>query len=71
MTKKPIILAITGASGSIYAIRLLEVLLAAGYDVHLTISSAGRLVLEQELDVSVDLDNFQSNSLLLGWRRFR
>ena len=56
MTKKPIILAITGASGAIYAVRLLEVLLAAGYDVHLTISAAGRLVLEQELDVSVDLD---------------
>ena len=66
MTKKPIILAITGASGAIYAIRLLEVLLAAGYDVHLTISASGRLVLEQELDVSVDLDNFQSDSLLLG-----
>ena len=47
MTKKPIILAITGASGAIYAVRLLEVLLAAGYDVHLTISAAGRLVLEQ------------------------
>ena len=40
--------------------------MAAGYDVHLTISAAGRLVLEQELDVSVDLDNFQSDSLLLG-----
>ncbi len=66
MTKKPIILAITGASGAIYAVRLLEVLLAAGYDVHLTISAAGRLVLEQELDVSVDLDDFQPNSLMLG-----
>ena len=59
MNKKPIILAMTGASGSIYAVRLLEVLLAAGYDVHLTISSAGRLVIEQELDVSVDLETKQ------------
>lgn len=66
MNKKPIILAMTGASGSIYALRLLEVLVAAGYDVHLTISSAGRLVIEQELDISVDLDNFQADDLLLG-----
>ena len=49
--KKPLIVAITGASGSVYAVRLLEVLIAAGYDVHLTISSAGRLVIEQELDI--------------------
>ena len=64
--KKPLIVAITGASGSIYAVRLLEVLIAAGYDVHLTISSAGRLVIEQELDISLDLDNFQQSNLLLG-----
>lgn len=63
---KPIIVAITGASGSIYAVRLLEVLLAAGYDVHLTISESGRLVIEQELDINLDLDNFQQSSLLLG-----
>jgi 4-hydroxy-3-polyprenylbenzoate decarboxylase len=64
--KKPLIVAITGASGSVYAVRLLEVLIAAGYDVHLTISSAGRLVIEQELDISLDLENFQQSKLLLG-----
>lgn len=64
--KKPLIVAITGASGSIYAVRLLEVLIAAGYDVHLTISSAGRLVIEQELDISLDLEDFQQSNLLLG-----
>ncbi len=63
---KPIIVAITGASGSIYAVRLLEVLLAAGYDVHLTISESGRLVIEQELDINLDLDNFHQSILLLG-----
>ena len=63
---KPIIVAITGASGSIYAVRLLEVLLAAGYDVHLTISESGRLVIEQELDINLDLDNFHQSNLLLG-----
>ena len=64
--KPTVVLAITGASGAIYAERLLEVLIAAGWDVHLTISPAGRLVLKQELDVSVDLDDFQISSLLLS-----
>ena len=64
--KKPIIMAMTGASGAIYTVRLLEVLIAAGYDVHLTISPAGKLVIEQELDISIDLDDFQESSLLLG-----
>ena len=35
-------LAITGASGAIYAVRLLEVLLAAGQQVHLSISPSAR-----------------------------
>ena len=64
--KKTLVLGMTGASGSIYAVRLLEVLIAAGYDVHLTISPAARLVLKEELDLTIDLDNFQSRSLLLG-----
>ena len=38
-----LVVAITGASGSIYGVRLLEVLLAAGRRVHLVISPAGRL----------------------------
>lgn len=59
-----IVLAITGASGSIYAVRLLEVLLAAGRTVHLTISPAGREVFERELDLSIDLDDFQLEQLL-------
>ena len=40
--KRNIVVAITGASGVTYAMRLLEVLLAAGCDVHLTISAAAR-----------------------------
>jgi flavin prenyltransferase len=56
--KRNIVLAITGASGAPYAVRLLEVLLAAGCDVHLTISAAAQAVLRHELDLTVDLDNF-------------
>lgn len=63
---QPFVLAITGASGSIYAVRLLEVLLAAGKTVHLTISPAAAEVLDHELGLKVDLDNFHLEHLLLS-----
>ena len=63
--KQNIVVAITGASGATYALRLLEVLSAAGCDVHLTISAAAQTVLKQELDLSVDLDDFKPNSLMI------
>ena len=63
--KRTIVVAITGASGVAYSVRLLEVLLAAGCDVHLTISAAGQVVLKQELGLSVDLDNFSPAMLML------
>lgn len=53
-----IVLAITGASGAVYGVRLLQVLRAAGCEVHLSISSAGKIILEHELDLAVDLDDF-------------
>ena len=59
----PIILGITGASGAIYALRLLEVLRAAGRDVHFSISPSGRDVIRQELTLDLDLDHFEANSL--------
>jgi len=55
--KRTIVVAITGASGATYAVRLLEVLAAAGCDIHLTISAAAQAVLKQELDMTVDLDS--------------
>jgi len=61
----PIILGITGASGAIYAVRLLDVLLAAGRDVHLSISTSGRDVLQHELDLDVDLNRFDPRQLKL------
>ena len=48
-----IIVAITGASGAIYGIRLLEVLRSAGVKTHLVISKAGALALGYETDMSV------------------
>jgi flavin prenyltransferase len=63
--KRNIVVAITGASGVTYSLRLLEVLLAAGCDVHLTISTAAQTVLKQELDLAVDLDHFNPAVLML------
>ncbi|GLQ01111.1 flavin prenyltransferase UbiX [Methylophaga thalassica] len=50
LDQQQIALAITGASGAPYAKRLLEVLLQQGLTVHLMISTAGRIVLADELD---------------------
>jgi len=44
-----ITLAITGASGSAYALRLLECLVAANYQVYVLCSSAARVVFDTEL----------------------
>jgi len=63
--KRNIVVAITGASGVAYGVRLLEVLMAAACDVHLTISAAAPAVLKQELDLSVDLDHFTPAMLML------
>ncbi|MEN6451660.1 MAG: flavin prenyltransferase UbiX [Thermoguttaceae bacterium] len=63
--KRNIVVAITGASGATYAMRLLEVLLASGCDVDLTISPAGQSILKQELDLTVDLANVTPVMLML------
>ena len=60
----PICVGITGASGAVYAVRLLEVLCAAGREVHLSISPAGRDIIRHELDREIDLDDFQPATLL-------
>ncbi|MGO4369533.1 UbiX family flavin prenyltransferase [Paenibacillus sp. 2TAB19] len=43
------IVGITGASGSIYGIRLIQELIVSGFDVHLVITEAGWRVLKEEL----------------------
>ncbi len=49
-----IIIAITGASGAIYGIRLLEELKKKGITTHLMISKWGRLMIETETNYSVE-----------------
>ena len=60
----PYVLAITGASGAVYAQRLLQLLLAAGHDIHLCISPAGQTVIRQELQLDVNLEDFALEQLL-------
>lgn len=58
------VLALTGASGAIYGVRLLEVLLAAGSTVHLLISPAAKRVFYEELGLTLDLDQFDLDQIL-------
>jgi 4-hydroxy-3-polyprenylbenzoate decarboxylase len=60
----PLVVAITGASGAVYAVRLIRLLGAAGIDIHLVISPSGAAVLKQELDLALNLDQFEPTSLL-------
>jgi 4-hydroxy-3-polyprenylbenzoate decarboxylase/2,5-furandicarboxylate decarboxylase 2 len=52
MTRKRLIVAITGASGAIYGIRLLQVLRTLpGWETHLVLSASGALTATQEVDL--------------------
>ena len=62
---KRLIVGITGASAGIYGVRLLEVLTQhEDIEVHLTISASGARALSEELQLEVDLDNFELESLI-------
>ncbi len=49
-------LAMTGASGAQYGLRLLDCLIQAGCEVHFMISGAARIVVETETDLSLPED---------------
>jgi 4-hydroxy-3-polyprenylbenzoate decarboxylase len=53
---KHVALALTGASGAAYGLRLLAALLAAEYRVSLMLSQAARIVLKQETDWALPVD---------------
>jgi 4-hydroxy-3-polyprenylbenzoate decarboxylase len=61
---KRIVLAITGASGAIYAVRLLQVLSRSDLEIHLTISPSGSAVIGQELESAIDVRNPDLKSLV-------
>lgn len=49
----PLVLAITGASGAVYAARLLQCLVAADIPVHAVVSPSGAEVVRQELGLEI------------------
>ena len=62
---KRLIVGITGASAGVYGIRLLEVLTEhEDIEVHLTISASGARALSEELQIEIDLNNFELESLI-------
>jgi 4-hydroxy-3-polyprenylbenzoate decarboxylase len=66
MAAADLVLALTGASGVPYGVRLLEVLLRQGRTVHLTMSPAAAEVAEREIERRVSLDRFDLGDLLGG-----
>ncbi len=59
MSGLPVVLAITGASGAPYAVRLLEVLARAGQPVWLMVSGHGMRLLSEECGIA-DLDGLRA-----------
>ena len=53
-----LVVAMTGASGAPYAVRLLQVLSQAGLTIHLTVSPSAVQVLREEMDLELALDAF-------------
>src|SRR5205809_393230 len=64
MAASDLVVALTGASGTPYGVRLIEVLLQADRTVHLTVSPAAVQVIDRELGRTVRLDRFDPADLL-------
>lgn len=64
----PVVLAITGASGAPYAVRLLEQLAAADRQVWLIVSSHGLRLLRTEMDID-SVDALRKRVGVDAWRR--
>jgi flavin prenyltransferase len=67
MNKLPIAVAITGASGVIYGLTLIEKLLQLGETVYLMISKAGLLVIAMETDLKLSHQTAQTEDFLNGY----
>ena len=61
-----IAVAITGASGAAYALRLVEQLLAAGREVQLMLSQAGQVVVNMETDLRLPSDTAGQQQALVS-----
>ncbi len=65
MNRKTVTLALTGASGMGYAMRLLETLLAGGHTVYLVYSQAAQFVARQELDFPLPAKASEARTALI------
>ena len=63
-SEHPLVLAITGASGAVYAIRLLQCLCAAKVPVHLILSPSAGTVIQQELNLDIGPNRDRVDKLL-------
>ena len=63
---KPVVIAITGASGAIYAQTLLVALVRKRIRVHLTMTEAGARLLREELGIRADAERFVPAMLVRG-----
>jgi len=68
MTDRPLVMAITGASGAPYAVRLLESLIAANRSVQLIVSAHGLRLLRTESDIA-SMDALRERVGETGWDR--
>jgi len=68
MTNRPLVMAITGASGAPYAVRLLESLIAANRSVQLIVSAHGLRLLRTESDIA-SIDALRERVGETGWDR--
>jgi len=66
MASNDLVVAMTGASGAAYGVRLVEVLLRAGRTVHLCMSPAAAEVIEHELGRHIMPERFEPASLFGG-----
>ncbi|MBF0108391.1 MAG: UbiX family flavin prenyltransferase [Magnetococcales bacterium] len=67
MTGASTILALTGASGAVYGLRLAEALLMAGQEVEVLLSTAARTVLARECGLNVQGDGEEVRAAFLKW----
>ena len=64
-----IVVAMTGASGAVFAARLLDILQRGDHHVHLTFSPAASLVFQQELGVRMQAEGFHPSDFVRDCRR--
>ena len=65
--EKTITLAVTGASGAAYGLKLLDCLVQAGARVYFLLSRAGRVVIETEMDLALPDDELLEDFLVANF----